>query len=163
MRGTPASPRPPQQPIEVRPNPQPPFGAWEEAGPGVEDLDRVGAGPVLAEEVTGAEPSQAVEQGVESRRLLVGERPQPREVAHAATLDQVGREGQRSAREAEQCRLQDELGPHDPLGGRDLRGDRGLVEVVGIGQGGDVPRAADRLSDHRPRIKTEVDTEGRHG
>ena len=109
--------QPIQQAFEVWPHPPLPLGAGEQAGPGIEHLDRVGPGPVLRDQVAGAQAAEPVEQGVEGGRLLVGERPHPGEVAHAVAFDEVGREGQRRAGEAEQRRAAVELPADDPLRG----------------------------------------------
>ena len=79
--------------------------AIEQPGPGIEELDGLGPRLDLGEQVLDRQVGQLLEQQVD----LVGPGLEPllqdREILRAAPLDQVGREGEGRAGEAEQRNL----------------------------------------------------------
>src|SRR5581483_824155 len=76
-------------------------GGREHAGPGVEELHRVGAGARLRERVRGERLGELLEQARPDARLAVHERLRDREVARRPPLDEVAGDGERPAAEAD--------------------------------------------------------------
>ena len=86
----------------------------ERADPGVEQLDRVGAGRRLRGDVPGELLRQPFHQRVPDLRLAVHQRLRAHEVAARPALDEVAGDGERPAAEADDGTLGLELGADDP-------------------------------------------------
>ena len=89
-------------------------GHREHADPGVEELDRVGAGGRLRGDVARELLGQPLHERVPGRRLAVHERLRADEVAARLALDEIARDGERPAAEADERALGLELAAHDP-------------------------------------------------
>ena len=128
----------------------------EDAGPGVEELDHVGAGVDLRRDVGGEALGEALEQRVPDLGLAVHQLLGGEEVAAAATLDEVARDRERRAAEADQRLLRGQLPANEADGLERL-----LRRSVGP-QAVDVGRGTDRVLDHRAHAFDELDVEA-HG
>ncbi len=126
----------------------------ERADPGVEELDRVGAGRRLRGDVPGELLGQPLHQRVPDLRLRVHQRLRAHEVAARAALDEVARDGERPAAEADDGALGLELGADDPHRLEDRR--RPLLRV-GHAHPLDVGRRFDPPLDHRSDAFDELD------
>ena len=81
---------------------RPPARQVEQAAPGVEQLERLGAGAHLAAQVRDGGPGEPVEQLREPRRIGPAPAEEVAEALRRPALDQVGRERPGGAREADQ-------------------------------------------------------------
>jgi hypothetical protein len=96
-------------------------GDGERTDPGVEQLDRVSACSGLRGDVAGELLGQPLHQRVPGRRLPVHEGLRKDEVTARPALDEVARDGERAATEANQRPLGLEVAPHAPHGLEDRR------------------------------------------
>ncbi|GAA3496505.1 hypothetical protein GCM10019016_036060 [Streptomyces prasinosporus] len=138
----------------------PVVGRGERAGPGVEQLDRRGAGLDLDLEERGGDVREAVEQVGPQLGVAVHHRLGVLVRAGRAALDQVAREGERGAREADQ-----RGGPELTGQQADRLGDVGDVLGGQVAQPGEVGAGAHRLLDDRADagLDVEVDADGLEG
>ena len=88
------------------------FARRQHAGPGVEDLQHVGAGVELAEQIVNRVLDQHVDDLGERLRMAIGHQPRRRLVRRALARHHVGRHRPRRAAEADQRDLRIEFAPH---------------------------------------------------
>jgi DNA helicase IV len=128
------------------------FVGAEGAGPAVEYLDGGRAGRDLGDEARQRQVGEAVEQLSPQHRLAVHQRLGLHVITRRAALDEVGRDGERRAGEADQ--RDGELAAEEP----DRVDDVGHVHVgFEVTQAGQIGGRPERLGEHRPDPGRDLD------
>ncbi len=128
----------------------------QRADPAVEELDRVGARLDLGADVAEERLAEALHQLVPDLRRAEHAGLRLRELAGRLALDQIARNSERAAAEADERPVRHQRLADDPDGFED---ERHRVLRLGHAEGADVVQRLDRPVDHRPDVLDELDVD----